>query len=81
MTVYYPSFYRAVHRAYNGVGWACRGTEEPYNAEEHACYDLAGNLRVELHAAGVRLNIDGYQQPKPRAEEDDFFPRTSYSEG
>lgn len=61
----YPSFYDAVHRAWDrafpaseSFMYACRGGS-PYDADEHECYRLAGPLRVELHAAGIRLSIDG----------------------
>lgn len=57
----YPSFYAAVHRACTAtaLGAGCPGKEEPYEPDEHWCYSLAGALRVELHAAGIRLLNDG----------------------
>lgn len=63
----FPSFYAAVHRAVN-VRSVANGDVEPfctapewrrYQADEHACYPLAGELRVQLHAAGIRLSNDG----------------------
>lgn len=58
----YPSFYAAVHRAWNGFFdgtiFACGGVT-PYEPDEHRCFEFAGDLRVELHAAGIRLSNDG----------------------
>jgi hypothetical protein len=66
----YPSFYDAVHRALDvelrrfaddlssDHGGFCPGGE-PYDPDEHACFELASALRFELHAAGIRLSIDG----------------------
>lgn len=63
----YPSFYRVVHEAYLGyileglaleLPW-CEGDPEHYEPEQHTCYQLAAELRVRLHAAGIRLSGDG----------------------
>lgn len=62
----YPSFYAVVHRAWNealqrpnGPTHRCNGSTENFVPDEHLCFVLAGPLRVELHAAGIRLSIDG----------------------
>lgn len=69
----FPSFYAAIHRAWNeelrrfaddlrresATGGFCPGREEPYDPDEHACFEFAGALRVELHAAGIMLSNDG----------------------
>jgi hypothetical protein len=62
----YPTFYAAVHDAWNravgGPGQGghqfCRAPDWPYEAEEHVCFEFAGDLRVSLHAAGVMLSSD-----------------------
>jgi hypothetical protein len=80
MTTIYPSFYAAVHAAWNQLHdrllrdphtatpiWyalhnlpSCAGAVSPYEPDEHPfCFELAGALRVELHAAGVWLSNDG----------------------
>lgn len=64
----FPSFYAAVHDAWQGMAlideWhrgfpACEGDRDDYKPDEHRCYSIAGRLRVELHAAGIRLSNDG----------------------
>lgn len=73
-TTIFPSFYAVVHRVWNERaqhnltgGWhrngqptiRCAGAESPYEPDQHVCYDFASILRVELHAAGIRLSNDG----------------------
>lgn len=58
----YPSFYRVVHRAWNGYFdgtiFACDGAAS-YEPDQHRCFEFAGALRVELHAEGIMLSNDG----------------------
>lgn len=38
----------------------CTGAEEPFEPDQHGfCFDLAQSMRVEQHAIGIRLSIDG----------------------
>jgi hypothetical protein len=69
----YPSFYNAVHRAWDrrfpsgeSFMYACRAPAGPYEPDQHACFDFAGMLRVELYAAGIMLSNDG---PTPHIDE------------
>lgn len=66
-TTVYPSFYGAVHRAWNGFFtgtiFACDGGD-PFEPDDHRCFEFAGSLRVGLHATGIRLSNDGWQAPE-----------------
>ena len=56
---YYPSFYRAVHTAWDATaGDPCDGDPDRYEPDEHACWSMAAAIRVELHAAGIALSTD-----------------------
>ena len=66
------SFYVEVHLAWNRQAARdhpyghplCMGGTAPYEPDEHDCYELAGDLRVGLDAAGVQITKLDRQQPR-----------------
>lgn len=62
----YPALWSVVHRAWNANSarsalLPCHGPDDgAYDPEQHPiCFDLAGALRVELHAAGLWIEAKG----------------------